>query len=74
MIVTYDNEPERDHIKVDLLSPYLADDLERRSFFISRVEDPDNYAFFLNNYLAVLRKTVSYERFAGQEAAASPDN
>lgn len=74
MIVTYDNAPERDHIKVDLLSPYLVDDLERRSFFISRVEDPDNYAFFMNNYLAVLHKTVPYERFAGHEAAVSPEN
>ncbi len=64
MIVTFNDDEEephaRDHIKVDLLSPYLSDDLTRRSFYISRTEDPDNYNFFVDNYRAVKQNAMPY--------------
>lgn len=69
MIVTFKDAPARDHIKVDLLSPYLRDDLSRRSFYIYRDQDPDNYGFFLQNYQDILRQSTSCDRLPASGAA-----
>lgn len=64
MIVTFGADEYEvhplDHVKVDLLSPYLSDDLTRRSFFVSRTEDPDNYNFFVDNFRAILQNSMPY--------------
>lgn len=41
------------HVKVDLYSCALTEDHERRSFIIWQEDDPDNYNFFINNFISI---------------------
>jgi len=50
MIVCYKNMPEKNHVKVDLYSPYLSRDSSRRTFMIYQNKDPDNFNFFYDNF------------------------
>ena len=52
MIVTYEDK-SRDHVKVDLYSPYLEWDSDIRSFIIYREKDPENFSFFESNFNAI---------------------
>lgn len=38
------------HVKVDLYSPMISNENDRRSFIIWQKDDPDNYKFFIDNF------------------------
>lgn len=63
MLVKFDDQPERDHVKIDLHTPYLPQDLDRRSFYIFRKDDPLNFKFFEDNYAVIRLNSIPYTRW-----------
>ncbi len=56
-IVYKPESASKNHIKVDLYSPNLDQDSDRRTFLIYETEDSENYQFFESSYFKI-RKTA----------------
>ncbi len=55
------NDPSKDHIKIDLYSPYISRESKRRSIFIYKATDPENYRFFEENFDNIFKNSLSLE-------------
>ena len=54
-------DSKKDHIKIDLYSPYISRESRRRSFFVYKNRDNDNYEFFNENFDNVFKNAMSKE-------------
>lgn len=62
-------DSSKNHIKLDLYSPYITREKERRSIFIYEKKNPDDYAYFSNNFDQIMMNALTpaqEEKFAQQ--------
>lgn len=56
--VIYEDE-SKNHIKLDLYSPYIAREKERRSIFIYEKYNPEDYNYFSKDFDNIFKNTIS---------------
>lgn len=56
--VKYEDET-KNHIKIDLYSPYISSESKRRTFYIFSQIDPENYKFFEENFDNVYKNAMA---------------
>lgn len=61
--VIYD-DPKKNHIKLDIYSPFITREKERRTIYIYESKSPEDYAYFSESFDRVYNKTLSAEEEA----------
>lgn len=56
--VIYEDK-SKNHIKLDLYSPYIAREKERRSIFIYEEQNPEDYNYFSKDFDNIFKNTIS---------------